>query len=248
MTAVERSRVDLDVPAVRHGPTAGATVLDRVRRTGAALALVLAPWGLVVTNALYYWSTRNGGDDSTGARALALVAPQPGLFRILLLAGMLGSLLLVPAVLAAMRLAPRSWPAFVGGTLMVAGYIGYFGVLLSNSTIIAMAEHGGPVADFAAVIDAGQQDATTGWVFLLFIAGNLLGTLLLAVGLLRSRATAVWAAVLILLWPPLHVVGLVVGNELFEVAGAIMQAAGLAGVAVAVLRAPSSHQPQQAIQ
>jgi hypothetical protein len=37
-------------------------------------------------------------------------------------------------------------------------------------------------------------------------------------------------------WPPLHVTGLVVGNEIFEVAGAILQAVGFAGIAVVVLR------------
>ena len=37
-------------------------------------------------------------------------------------------------------------------------------------------------------------------------------------------------------WPPLHVIGLVVGNEWFEVIGAVLQAVGFAAIAVAVLR------------
>ena len=125
---------------------------------------------------------------------------------------------------------------FLGGSLMVAGYISYFGVLLTNFTIIAMAEHGGLLTDFAAVIDAGQADPYSSWVFLVFIVGNLLGTLLFALGLLRSRAVPGWAAILIALWPPLHVTGLVVGNELFEVTGAVLQALGFAALAVVVLR------------
>jgi hypothetical protein len=171
------------------------TNLERFRRTGGASSLLLAPWGFVVTNALYWWSTRSGGSDSTGADALTLVDPQPGLFRVLLIAGMLGCLLVVPAVLAAIRLAPTSWLAFAGGVLMIGGYIVYLGVLLTNFTIIAMAEHGGPIADFAAVIDATEQDPSTTWVFLLFILGNLVGTLLFALGLLRSRAIPSWAAI-----------------------------------------------------
>ncbi len=211
------------------------TRLDHTRRIGSALALLVAPWGFVVTNSLYAWAIRNGGSDETGAAALALVAPHPDLFRATVVAGMIGSLLVVPAVLAILRVAHRSWLAFVGGALMIAGYIGYFGVLLTNMMIIAMAERGGPLTDYAAVIDASQQDGSTAWVFGIFILGNLIGTLLLAIGLLRSKAVPAAAALLIMLWPPLHVIGLVVGSELFEVTGAVLQSVGFAIIAVGVL-------------
>jgi len=121
---------------------------------------------------------------------------------------------------------------------MIASYVCYFGVLLSNMTIIVMAEHGGPLADFAAVIDASQADGSTAWVFPIFIAGNLLGTLLFAIGLLRSRTVPIWAAGLIMLWPVLHISGLFLGGEVLEVIGAVLQAIGFAGVAAAVLRRP----------
>jgi hypothetical protein len=120
---------------------------------------------------------------------------------------------------------------------MVAGYICYFGVLLSSVPTIAMAQRGGPLADYAAVIDASESDPWFVWVLALFAAGNLLGTLLFAIGLVRSRTVPRWSAVLIMLWPPLHVTGLVVGSELFEVAGAILQAVGFAVIAVTLLRA-----------
>ena len=130
----------------------------RVRRLGGALALVLAPWGFVIANASYGWMIRNGGSDETGAEALALAATGPGILRLGIVAGMIGCLLIIPAVLTALRVAPRSRLAFVGGSLMIAGYVCYFGVLLSNMIIIAMAERGGPLADYAAVIDASQAD------------------------------------------------------------------------------------------
>jgi hypothetical protein len=62
-----------------------------VRRLGGALALVLAPWGFVITNASYAWTIRNGGSDSTGAEALALAATSPDVFRLAVVAGMIGS-------------------------------------------------------------------------------------------------------------------------------------------------------------
>jgi hypothetical protein len=196
----------------------------------------LAPWGFVITNASYAWTIRNGGSDSTGAEALALAATSPDVSRLAVVAGMIGCLLIIPAVLTAWSVASRSRLAFVGGSLMIAGYVCYFGVLLSNMIIIAMAERGGPLADYAAVIDASQIDLSTVWVFPIFVIGNLIGTLLFAIGLLRSRTVPVWAAILIMLWPPLHVVGLIVGGEVLEVIGALLQAIGFAGVAAVVLR------------
>jgi len=216
---------------------------QRLRRVGGALALVLAPWGFVITNATYAWMIRNGGSDETGADALSLAAAGPDLLRLGIVAGMIACLLIIPAVLTALRLARQSRLAFVGGSLMIAGYVCYFGVLLSNMIILAMAERGGPIADYAAVIDASQAYLSTAWVFPIFIVGNLLGTVLFAIGLLRSRMVPVWAAILIMVWPPLHVAGLFLGGEVLEVLGAVLQAIGFAGVAAAVLRRSNQEAP-----
>jgi len=216
---------------------------ERLRRAGGALALVLAPWGFVITNATYAWMIRNGGSDETGADALSLAAAGPDLLRLGIVAGMIACLLIIPAVLTALRLARQSRLAFVGGSLMIAGYVCYFGVLLSNMIILAMAERGGPIADYAAVIDASQADLSTAWVFPIFIVGNLLGTVFFAIGLLRSRIVPVWAAILIMVWPPLHVAGLFLGGEVLEVLGAVLQAIGFAGVAAAVLRRSNQEAP-----
>lgn len=221
--------------ALRTPVEVRGTRLERTRRIVLALALLVAPWGFVVTNAGYAWVIRNGGSDDTGAGTLALSAANPGLTHLIVFAGMLGSLLIVPATVATMRVARTSWLAFIGGTLMAGGYICYFAVLNSNILMLAMALYGGPQADFGAAIDAGQQDWFGTWVFLLFVVGNLLGTLLLAIGLLRSRTVPVWAALAIMVWPPLHVTGLVVGSEWFEVTGAAIQALGFAGVAKVLL-------------
>ena len=216
---------------------------QRLRRVGGALALVLAPWGFVITNATYAWMIRNGGSDETGADALSLAAAGPDLLRLGIVAGMIACLLIIPAVLTALRLARQSRLAFVGGSLMIAGYVCYFGVLLSNMIIFAMAERGGPIADYAAVIDASQADLSTAWVFPIFIVGNLLGTVFFAIGLLRSRIVPVWAAILIMVWPPLHVAGLFLGGEVLEVLGAVLQAIGFAGIAAAVLRRSNQEAP-----
>jgi hypothetical protein len=231
MTAVDRATPESRIAA----PVASG----RVRQLGGAFALVLAPWGFVIANASYAWMIRNGGSDETGSDALALAASGPGILRLGVVAGMIGCLLIIPAVLTALAVAPRSRLAFVGGSLMIAGYVCYFGVLLSNMIIIAMAERGGPLGDYAAVIDASQSELSTAWVFPIFIVGNLLGTLLFAIGLLRSRTVPIWSAILIMLWPVLHVSGLIIGGEVLEVVGAVLQAIGFAAVAAVVLRKSS---------
>lgn len=238
MTATERTAMRPE-PVEGRASTGSALMPGRVRRLGGALALLLAPWGFVIANACYGWKIRNGGSDETGAEALALAASGPDVLRLGIVAGMIGCLLIIPAVMTALRLVPRSRLAFVGGSLMIAGYVCYFGVLLSNVIIIAMAERGGPLADYAAVIDASQSALSTAWVFPIFIVGNLLGTLLFGIGLLRSRTVPVWAAILIMLWPVLHISGLIIGGEVLEIIGAVLQAIGFAAVAAVVLRRSS---------
>jgi uncharacterized membrane protein len=220
------------VSATHVSPIAGPPPTSGVRRIGSAMAMLLAPWGFVITNACYAYAFRNGGSDETAADALALAAATPLLMRVLLTAGMIGCLLLIPAVLGAFRLAPTSRLVLAGGSLMIAGYVCYFAVLNSNFTILAMVARGGPMADYAAVIDASEGEPWTTWVFGLFVLGNLVGTVLFAVGLLRSRAVPGWAALGILAWPPFHVVGLALfGNEVPQVIGAVLQAIGFAGCA-----------------
>ncbi|MGW5261141.1 hypothetical protein ACWEQG_09215 [Microbispora sp. NPDC004025] len=216
------------------------TAPSHTRHLPLALALFTAPWGFVVANGAYAWATRAGGDDSTGANALALVAAHPGLYRLSTVAAMLGSLLMVPAALGARRLVgdrSRRLGA-LGATLVAGGYICYFAVAFTGITDIVMAERGGRVDDYAAVIDGAQSEPMGIWVFLLFVLGNLAGTLLLGLALLRARVVPLWAAAGVLAWPPLHVIGLVAGTEWFEVAGAITQAAGLAVTGARLLSAP----------
>ncbi|NJC69817.1 hypothetical protein HC031_08795 [Planosporangium thailandense] len=211
-----------------------STVLGR---TGLAVSLFLAPWGFVVANASYAWATRNGGDDSTGANALALAAAHPTILSAAILAAMLGSLLMVPAAIGAMRLigdrAARL--GLVGGVLVAAGYICYFSVAQSSFTALAMVDNDGPRAEYAAVLDASQQNPLVIWVFLLFVLGNLVGTFLLGLALWRSHRVPVWAAAAVMAWPPLHVIGLIVGSEWFEVTGALLETVGFAVVGARLL-------------
>ncbi len=227
--------------AVRTAPAPvgpGAHRLDGVHRVGGALALVLAPWGFVVANTAYALAIRGGGGDGTGAETLALYAAHPTLVRVAVNAVLLAALLIIPAVVAVIRLVPDSWLVLLGGSAMVAGYVCYAAITNGSGLQLAMALRGGPAtAEYAAAIDVSQADGSGAWVFGLFVLGNLVGTLVFAIGLLRSRAVPVWAPVLLICWPVLHVAGLALdGREVPQVIGAVLQAAGFAGLAYAVLR------------
>ncbi|MFU8876289.1 hypothetical protein [Micromonospora sp. SL4-19] len=215
---------------VTHAPT------DAPRRIGTALAMLLAPWGFVVANVCYAVATRNGGSDETGADALALAAAHPAPLRASTVAAMLGCLLIIPAALGVIGFTRHraNRLGLIGGSLMIGGYVAYFGAVMRGYVDLAMAERGGPTGDYAAVLDAASEAAIP-WL-LLFVAGNLLGTLLLGIALLRARTVPVWAAVGICCWPVLHVTGLIAGTEWFAVAGATLQAVGFAALALRLAR------------
>ena len=209
-----------------------------MRRPAAALALFLAPLALLIASASYAWATRHGGSGETGTDLLALVWQHPRLLRASLTAALIGSLLLVPAILGAMRLTGRRapWLSLVGGSLVIAGYVCYLGVAALDAPALAMAHADDPGAVFGHVIDVSRGDASLLWMFVLFVLGNLAGTALLGLALLRSRAVAAWAAIAVLAWPVLHVAGLATGSEWFEVAGAALMTAGLVAAGIAVLQ------------
>ncbi|HSF97097.1 MAG TPA: hypothetical protein VLA55_00280 [Ornithinibacter sp.] len=227
-------------PTTHGAMSAPPPVPIGLRRVGVVAGMVLAPWCWAVANTAYMLAIRDGGSDIDGAGALALSAEEPTAMRVAILAVMFGGILVVPAVLGVFRLAPTSRLVTVGGSLMVAGYICYAGVAASGFTTLAMAEVVGPTAQLADVIDTAQADPWFVWAFIVFVLGNLVGTLLLVAGLLRTRAVPRWAALAIATWPVLHVIGLTAfHNEVPQVIGALAQAAGFAGCALALRRRDS---------
>jgi len=212
----------------------------RLRRAGLALALMVAPWGFVLANLSYAWATRAGGSDDTGAGALAIAAAHPALDRFGQVAAMLGAMLMVPASIGAMRLTHRhaSRLGLIGGLLVGGAYIAYFAMVASDRFVQAMAARGDQLEDYARIIDDSLNGASVVWYFLLFALGNLVGTFLLGLALLRSHEVPAWAAGCVMAWSVLHLAGLAAGTEWFEVAGATLQSIGFAVVGLRVLRQP----------
>jgi hypothetical protein len=209
------------------------------RQTGLGAALLIAPWFFVLANAAGFWETRHGGNDTSGADALALAAAHPGLDRFAMVTAMVGSLLMVPAVIGVMRLigfrAARL--SLIAGVLTAGAYIAYFAMNSGDRFQLAMVARGDTGAEYGKILDDSLNGASVVWYFLLFAIGSLVGTFLLGLALRRSRVVPTWAAVAVLGWSVLKIPEFM-GVRIIEVVGSVVLAVGFAAVARELSRQP----------
>lgn len=209
----------------------------RARRVGLAIAMFTAPWFIVLAETGHSIANPAGKDDIDPAVALTIATDHTTLLRWSSFAALVGALLLVPAVMGVMRLVRTraAWLGLVAGVLTAAGYICYFGLVLQGAfTETAMAEVGGSTHQNVAVLQATMDDPLgTGWVGPAFVLGNIVGTFLLGLALIRARTAGRWAGYGLIAWSVLHVLSF---SPWVEVAGATAQALGLGVAAVALLR------------
>ncbi|HEY3013969.1 MAG TPA: hypothetical protein VGJ41_02605 [Nocardioides sp.] len=207
------------------------------RRVGLALAMLVAPWLIVVAETAHALTNPHGKDDIDPAVGLALTADHLTVTRWASLAAMLGALLLVPAVLGVMRLV-RTRAArlgLVGGVLTATGYVCYFALVLQGAfTSAAMVTVGGSRSQDIDVLQVFNDDRLGAmWVGPLFVLGNIVGTFLLGLALVRARTAGRLAGYGVMAWAVLHVLSF---SPFVEVVAAVAQAVGFALAAVALLR------------
>ncbi|MDO5751549.1 hypothetical protein [Arthrobacter sp.] len=207
----------------------------RFRRTATAMALPVGILLQVAANTVYALGTMDGGSDQTGAGALELYSSNTSAWRICIALAMVGSMLIVAGIPAALRVLRPTRPklSLAAGLLMAAGYMAYVGIVAITFLEIALAVQG---VDAGAAIDASEDYPAGLPFFLLFVAGNLVGTLLLGFAVLLSRQLPWITGALIIAWPVLHITGLIVGTEWFAVSGGIVETIGLGLLAAAALR------------
>lgn len=207
------------------------------RRVGLALAMLVAPWLIVAAETGHALTTPGGKDDIDPAVGLALTADHLTAMRWLSLTAMIGALLLVPAVLGVMRLVRirAARLGLIGGVLTATGYVCYFALVLQGAfTQAAMVTTGGSTSQNIEVLQAFNDDPLGAlWVGPLFVLGNIVGTFLLGLALVRARTVARLAGYGLMTWSVLHVLSF---SPFFEVVGATAQAVGFALAAVALLR------------
>jgi hypothetical protein len=209
---------------------------EKMRRLALASAMVVAPWFIVLAETGHSIANPHGKDDIDPAVALGIAAEHTALQRWASFVALLGAMLLVPAVMGVMRLV-RTRAARLGlvaGVLTAAGYICYFALVLQGAfTETAMATAGGSTGQDVDVLRAVMDDPLgAGWVGPLFVLGNIVGTFLLGLALIRARTAGRWAGYGLIGWSVLHVLAF---SPWVEVVGATAQALGLAAAGMALL-------------
>jgi hypothetical protein len=195
-----------------------------------AASLVVGSVALTVGTAV-----EPSGDDDSVTVALGKISRHLGHQRWLIVADLF-AVLMLPAVLCLMRLGRRGAPrlALAGGTLAFAGWLGG---LIGLGALDVVFYHGAQAADraqAASLIKAVTDDWTYTVLLIVFLAGQVLGMLLLGIALWRARVAPRWAALLVGLGPIAQVL---VHDASHAVSAAVyaLVAVGLAGCAWAVL-------------
>jgi hypothetical protein len=230
-----------------HGtaaPTVVAASLPtvRFRRVSGAVALPLAFALQLACNSIYAWiSTESGLSDSeSSAETLQMYGRYPSEFLAMSALAMAGVLVMIPGLLAALRvLRPRKPRLALGAVvLMIAGYVSYFGIAMTGFDTLTFARYAlaHPTVDVAAVLESAPENSVQLVFFLLFVLGNLGGTLLLGLAVILSRTLPWYAGVLIMGWTIGHLINIFGGGEWFAVAGGALEITGMAIVATAALR------------
>lgn len=211
------------------------------RRVAGAIALPVAFVFQLPCNAIYAWvSTESGlSDTGGGAETLAFYGRYPSAFLTMTILALVGVLVMVPGLLAALRVLRPRKPrlALVAVTLMLAGYVSYFGIVMTNFGTLGLATYAlaHPDVDAAAILEA-QASPVQMPFFLLFVIGNLLGTFLLGLAVILSRTVPWYAGVLIMGWTVGHIMNIAGGGEWFAVVGGALEIVGLSIVAAVALR------------
>jgi hypothetical protein len=173
-------------------PTRHLSNGESIRRTAAAISLILSP--ALLTAAFVVLPTT--ASDPTAA--LEIIAKQPTRWYLFGLFGLLSYLLLVPATLGLVHLAHRRSPAWanLGGALALLGAI----TAVADTRLWVfgeqqMATPGADRAQMVALISRLDDAMGANLPFILGALALVIGTVVLAIGLYRARAIPAWACV-----------------------------------------------------
>jgi hypothetical protein len=157
----------------------------------AGLSLFLAPL-FALASALVAPALKS----DAGAQ-LNVIAQHPDRWYWFTLLLLIGSILLVPALLGIAALVRQRSPRLgdIGGGLAVLGAVIAIGDVMSQFVSWQMIASGADHAQMAGLLDRFDNAAGVGVVFSIGGLAILIGTALLTIGLIRSRVAPAWAAV-----------------------------------------------------
>lgn len=202
----------------------------RFRRLAGAACLVAAPLLVTIATVVAPWA-----NSDRLAETIRLYGEHRDALEVADLLFLAGLLLLIPALLAAMRLLRRGAPvlSLVGGSLAIAGAAAAIGLLGSDQILVGL-------TDPSIRAQAGVAlDERTGWIlgvmFGTFLIGHALGLVLLGVAALRSRVAPAWAGAALIAAVPVEILAYAAFDaKVVAVAAWVLLLAGFAALAVRV--------------
>jgi hypothetical protein len=212
--------------------TATAPAIERPSPARWLAALVI-PIGPAAVALLRYVLPYNTTDDNT--TIVAKVLEEPDRQSLVLWLGFVAILTLVPGAIWVGRLTARRAPRLtaVALLLLIPGYLALAWLAASDLLIWTGADAGLDAATLTRL--AGTAHPTSDIAEVLFVAGHVIGTVLLGLAMWRSHAVPRWAAVLTIASQPLHfVAAVIVVNHPLDLAAWGMQAVGFGAAAYTI--------------
>ncbi len=188
-----------------------------------------------------------GSDREPGQRPaqIAAISAQPGRWYIFSLFLLLSTIMLVPAVLALMRLLGHSRPTWA----LIAGGVAQLGILIgigdaaTNLMVWQMGSRGASLSQMAAL--ATRYNAAPGAALIFMIGGlaTLGGTLALSAGLWHAHAVPAWTAIAVAAAMIANIAGLSANSVPITIASFALLLAAFGRIAVIVRSSPAWAQP-----
>jgi hypothetical protein len=223
--------VPIDPVAARQAPR-------DLRRPWRVVIAVLLPLGPLFVAVAFALRPFTGSEEPAVIIERILASPRTDL---LLWLGFLAPGLLLLGTVAAGHLARRGAPvlATIATTINALAFGLMSGAVASGDLItVAGGRAGVDPATILTITDAIENSPITGTAMGIWVPGHILGMVLLAVALRRSRVLPRWAAVVLGVSQPIHFLAFVVLDNQYvdALAGWGLTAVGFAAVAVALLR------------
>ena len=215
-------------------PVARAADTRTLRRIVVA---VLMPLGPLAVAALRGYLPYFHATDST--ETVTQAAAAPGRMSAVLWLGVVAMVALVPSVLGAARLAQRRAPvlSLLALGLLVPSFVMLF---FGSGDLTLWAVTGLDLETAVQVYDRAGSSGPAMLSMIVFVAGHVVGTILLGAALWRARVVPAWAAIAVIVSQPLHAIAFVaVSSQPLDVLAWGLTALGLGGAGLRVLRTPN---------
>jgi hypothetical protein len=216
-------------------PAATRTTPVDLRSKTRLLAAILLPVGPAAIALLRFVMPYETTDSSTTI-VHEVAAHQTAQAAVVWL-GFIASLTLVPAVLSAGRVARREAPRLTAAALLllVPAYLSIGWLVASDAAVLFAVRHGLSTEDAAASYDALHPAVLVAGG--IFVAGHVLGTVLLGCALWRVQGFPRWAALAVAISQPLHFVAAVIlASHSLDLVAWGLNSVGFAVVGITILR------------